>query len=70
MCLGFSHHFPNPQPVLLVVFGKLDDVLSNPLCDGPRVDNVLFVGLENPHNFVDVVLVDFDLILQAGNGSL
>ena len=70
LCLVLSHQISYPLPVLFVVLGKLDDVPSKSLRDGPRVDNVLLVDKENPYNFVEVVLVDLDLLLQAGDGPL
>ena len=68
--LGFLSSIHQYTAGSFIVFGKLDDIPSNPLCDGPRIDDVMVVDKKNPHHLVEVVLADLDLILQVGEGSL
>ena len=65
LCLRLFHQAPDPHCFLLVLLCERVDELHHLTCRRPVLDDVGLVGLEHANNFLEVVLVDLDLALQA-----
>ena len=59
--LGLQHQATDPQIFLLGVFDELVDVCHYLFGSGTIFRNAFFVVLEDPHHFMEVVLVLFEL---------